>query len=82
MRVNILRIEIYNGNISKFGILQICDIRYERRNLENAVHVRARTEQVEFYEGGICVSARAETAFAAYRLRCGNSAVRSGIPNR
>ena len=49
MRANILRIEIYNANISKFGILQICDIRYERRNLENAVNVRARTEQAEFF---------------------------------
>ena len=43
------------------------DIRYERWHLEKAVNARARTEQVEFYEGGICVSVGAETAIAAYR---------------
>ena len=58
------------------------DIRYERWNLEKAVNARARTEQAKFYEGGICVSARAETAIVAYRLRCDDSAVGSGIPNR
>ena len=58
------------------------DIRYERWHLEKTVNARARTEQENFMKEGICVSARAETAIVAYRLRCDDSAVGSGIPNR